>query len=391
MLEARQLPVERTPVAEPKTGTSGIERELQSQLRLPARSNAACTINEACSSFKPDYKRETESGRAWDGLARRQRQTGIEPGADGKYEVKPGDSLWGIAERMIKKEGGRSTPAELQKRVKELVEANKENIPGLDCNPNLLRRGARLILPDGPVQPKPGEKPGDKPAEKPAEKPADKPAEQPGASTDVKPGDRSTERPAEKPVDRPADKPAERPTDKPADKPAENSNTPDRLPAAPADRCKPVDIYQDLASHKDLTAPEFLTASRIVRSVMDGDMDALKKATADLNLNKESGERIARALNETFKDQGIVTSYRELNYGRSSNGSENIVGSFSIYRRGADKYLEVGKDYLGLAGPVQIEPGGPINYGNVSYPSLNMQEASIEDLARAMKRRYCPS
>lgn len=369
MLEARQLPVERRPVTEPKVGGGGIERELHTQLQsqresrlginLPARSNGACTLSDACSGFKPDYKRETPGGRAWDGLARRQRDSGIETGADGKYEVKPGDSLWGIAERMIKKEGGRSTAAELQKRVKELVEANKENIPGLDCNPNLLRRGSRLNLPGARTE----EKPADKPADVATEKPADKPA------------DVATEKPADKP---------EVSTELPA--------IPEKVPAT-GERCKPVDIYQDLAAHKELSAPEFLTASRIVRSVMDGDVDALKRATADLDLNRESGERIAKALNETFKEQGIVTNYREINYGygRSSNGRENIVGNFSLYRRGADKYLEVGKNYLGLNGPVLIEPGGPINYGNVSYPSLDMQEATLEDLARAMKRRYCPS
>jgi len=353
MLDSNHLPTDRVAPSALSGNSAGVQRELLEQYRMPARSNGACTLNDACSPFKPDYERKTESGRAWDKEAKKQKGTGIDVGPDGKYEVKPGDSLWGMAERLIKKEGGKSSAAEVQKRVKELVEANKENLPGLDCNPHLLKRGTRINIPGGNR---------DDSAAKPSEKPAENLT--PGAT--AKPSDVSTDKPAEKPTDKPAE------TTRP-------------------EVCKPADIYKDMAKFPELSTREYMTACRIGRAVVDGDPEALKRAMNDFPADKESGERVARALNETFKDQGIVVDYRQYNYFRASTpDKQETMSSFSLYHRGADRYLEVSKENVGVGGPVRQGPGGSIDYGGVAYHSDAQRKATLDDMAAAMRRRYCP-
>ncbi|MFA6210649.1 MAG: hypothetical protein WC714_14560 [Candidatus Obscuribacterales bacterium] len=385
MLDSNHLPTDRVAPSALSGNSAGVQRELLEQYRMPARSNGACTLNDACSPFKPDYERKTESGRAWDKEAKKQKGTGIDVGPDGKYEVKPGDSLWGMAERLIKKEGGKSSAAEVQKRVKELVEANKENLPGLDCNPHLLKRGTRINIPGGnrdDSAAKPSEKPAEnltpgtaaKPSEKPAEnltpgtaaKPSEKPAENLTPGTAAKPSDVSTDKPAEKPTDKPAE------TTRP-------------------EVCKPADIYKDMAKFPELSTREYMTACRIGRAVVDGDPEALKRAMNDFPADKASGERVARALNETFKDQGIVVDYRQYNYFRASTpDKQETMSSFSLYHRGADRYLEVSKENVGVGGPVRQGPGGSIDYGGVAYHSDAQRKATLDDMAAAMRRRYCP-
>ena len=379
MLDSNHLPTDRTAPAALSGNSAGVQRELLEQYRIPARSNGACSLNDACSPFKPDYERRTESGRAWDKEAKKQQGSGFEVGPDGKYEVKPGDSLWGIAERAIKKEGGKSSPAEVQKRVKELVEANKENLPGLDCNPHLLKRGGKLNIPGRTNQEQPSEKPAENLTPGNAAKPSEKPAENPTPGNAAKP----SEKPAENLTPGNAAKPSDSISDKPSDKPGEA--------VRPADVCKPADIYKDMAKFPELSPKEYFTACRISKAVIDGDAEALKKAMSDFPANKESGERVARALNETFRDQGIVVDYNQYNFFRASTpDKQETASSFRIYHRGAERYLEVGKDNVGMGGPVRQGPGGSIDYGTVAYHGESQRKATIDDLSAAMRRRYCP-
>lgn len=378
MLDSNHLPTDRTAPAAPGGNSAGVQRELLEQYRIPARSNGACSLNDACSPFKPDYERRTESGRAWDKEAKKQQGSGFEVGPDGKYEVKPGDSLWGIAERAIKKEGGKSSPAEVQKRVKELVEANKENLPGLDCNPHLLKRGGKLNIPGRTNQEQPSEKPAENLTPGNAAKPSEKPAENKTPGNAAKP----SEKPPENLTPGNAAKPSDSIPDKPSDKPGE---------AVRPDVCKPADIYKDMAKFPELSQKEYFTACRISKAVIDGDAEALKKAMSDFPANKESGERVARALNETFRDQGIVVDYNQYNFYRASTpDKQETASSFRIYHRGAERYLEVGKDNVGMGGPVRQGPGGSIDYGTVAYHGESQRKATIDDLSAAMRRRYCP-
>jgi len=64
--------------------------------------------------------------------------------ANGKYVVKPGDSLWDIAQRFLG-DG---------KRFFELVEMNRAKYPSLTNNPSLIHSGWELDLPDGATDPK---------------------------------------------------------------------------------------------------------------------------------------------------------------------------------------------------------------------------------------------
>lgn len=378
MLDSNHLPTDRTAPAALGGNSAGVQRELLEQYRIPARSNGACSLNDACSPFKPDYERRTESGRAWDKEAKKQQGSGFEVGPDGKYEVKPGDSLWGIAERAIKKEGGKTSPAEVQKRVKELVEANKENLPGLDCNPHLLKRGGKLNIPGRTNQEQPSEKPAENPTPGNAAKPSEKPAENLTPINAAKP----SEKPAENLTPGNAAKPSDSIPDKPSDKPGE---------AVRPDVCKPADIYKDMAKFPELSQKEYITACRISKAVIDGDAEALKRAMGDFPANKESGERVARALNETFRDQGIVVDYNQYNFFRASTpDKQETASSFRIYHRGAERYLEVGKDNVGMGGPVRQGPGGSIDYGTVAYHGESQRKATIDDLSAAMRRRYCP-
>jgi LysM repeat protein len=362
MLDSNHLPTDRTAPAALSGNSAGVQRELLEQYKIPARSNGACSLNEACSPFKPDYERKTESGRAWDKEAKKQQGSGFEVGPDGKYEVKPGDSLWGIAERAIKKEGGKSSAAEVHKRVKELVEANKENLPGLDCNPHLLKRGGKLNIPGRTNQEQSSEKPAENLTPGAVAKPSEKPAENltPGAAA----------------------KPSDIIPDKPGDKPGE---------AGRPDVCKPGDIYKDMAKFPELSQKEYVTACRISKAVIDGDAEALKKAMSDFPANKESGERVARALNETFRDQGIVVDYNQYSFFRASTpDKQETASSFRLYHRGAERYLEVGKDYVGMGGPVRQGPGEAIDWGTMAYHGDSQRKATIDDLSAAMRRRYCP-
>ncbi len=378
MLDSNHLPTDRTAPAALGGNSAGVQRELLEQYRIPARSNGACSLNDACSPFKPDYERRTESGRAWDKEAKKQQGSGFEVGPDGKYEVKPGDSLWGIAERAIKKEGGKTSPAEVQKRVKELVEANKENLPGLDCNPHLLKRGGKLNIPGRTNQEQPSEKPAENLTPGNAAKPSEKPAENLTPGNAAKP----SEKPAENLTPGNAAKPSDSIPDKPSDKPGE---------AVRPDVCKPADIYKDMAKFPELSQKEYFTACRISKAVIDGDAEALKRAMGDFPANKESGERVARALNETFRDQGIVVDYNQYNFFRASTpDKQETASSFRIYHRGAERYLEVGKDNVGMGGPVRQGPGGSIDYGTVAYHGESQRKATIDDLSAAMRRRYCP-
>ncbi len=382
MLDSKSLVTDRASSAYTAPGNSGIMREVQSQT-LPAfpRPDGACKLDNPCSTFKPDYSGKSDSARAWNKEAKQQKGQGVEVGPDGKYEAKQGDSLWGIAERLIKKEGGKSSQSEVQKRVKELVEANKENLPGLDCNPHLLKRGSKLNLP-GQTE-KPGEKTDPKgesatvPTEQRPNKEALKPVETPNKSNGLNGKETQSDLESRKKsggADLPTDKPI---TDKPVtDKPA-------------ADVCKPGDIYRDMAKFSDLKTDEYLAACRISKALIDGDADSLKRAMNGVS-GKESGERIARALNENFKDQGVVFDFNEYKYRTASQPDRDQTStSMRMYHRGADKYLEVGKDHVGLGGPVQIEPGSPINYGMVSFNSESMRQATLDDMSKAMKKRYC--
>jgi|AGTN01.3.fsa_nt_gi LysM domain. len=112
-----------------------------------------CSINkpkcESEKNWRPDAERKTPGAQAWDKQAESQRQKPLERNADGSYTVKQGDSLNDIARRLLKGEGSKNpSQKDVDQASKRLYEAN----PKLGCNPDLVRPGMELKLPNSEKQ-----------------------------------------------------------------------------------------------------------------------------------------------------------------------------------------------------------------------------------------------
>lgn len=108
---------------------------------------------KAASSNRLDNSPRAE---AWRKDAAQQAKRPVTPDSDGKYEVHKGDSLWGITKRLMESEGQKKcTPEQFNKKLKELIDLNKDRYPTLECNPGLIKPGMKLKLkPDMAEQPK---------------------------------------------------------------------------------------------------------------------------------------------------------------------------------------------------------------------------------------------
>ena len=65
----------------------------------------SCGPTTDCESrrqFRPDPSLSTPRAREWQQQSQQQRRQNLEVGTDGRYEVKPGDSLWTIGERAAR-------------------------------------------------------------------------------------------------------------------------------------------------------------------------------------------------------------------------------------------------------------------------------------------------
>ncbi|HEY9787681.1 MAG TPA: LysM peptidoglycan-binding domain-containing protein [Candidatus Obscuribacterales bacterium] len=129
------------------TALNGFEPLRSSSARDVLLACSMKPIEENCPPFKPDYQRQTESARQWHRDAAQRSQESVNLGPAEKYEVKEGDSLSGIAERLITGSNGKADAKEVAKLVKKLVDANKDAYPHLVCNPDLIRVGMRLKVP----------------------------------------------------------------------------------------------------------------------------------------------------------------------------------------------------------------------------------------------------
>ncbi len=105
-----------------------------------ANSSSAC---EAAKAFRPDTQLRTRQGREWQGKSQEQRQKALDVDKDGNYQVKKGDSLWTVAERMgMGKDGKRPSVKATMDNIKRLTEAN----PELKCNRDYLKEGRSLKI-----------------------------------------------------------------------------------------------------------------------------------------------------------------------------------------------------------------------------------------------------
>jgi hypothetical protein len=99
-------------------------------------------LTRAEQNFTPDMSYSGAQGREFLNKMNEQRHKPIELNNDGKYEVRPGDTLATIAERTLKQDGHKPTQAEIQSRSKELEQLNGNQIG----NRHLLKPGMQLKL-----------------------------------------------------------------------------------------------------------------------------------------------------------------------------------------------------------------------------------------------------
>ncbi len=128
--------------------------------------------------FKPDFEYKTEHGRAWKAVSDQQRHQPLEVNERGRYQVVYGDSLSTIAERNLKSSGLAADRKSVEAEVQNIVNANKNRYPSLDCNNHFIKTGWTLDLPrhqpgDAPQQPPVDQRP---PVERP---PVERPPAQP--------------------------------------------------------------------------------------------------------------------------------------------------------------------------------------------------------------------
>ncbi len=106
-------------------------------------------------NFKPDYSFGTSGAREWGREAHEQNKKPLDVDDDGKHNVRRGDTMWGIAERSLRRDDHQATDKEIQKRIEEIVQLNKKNYPALECNPDMIRPGYKLQIPgEGDAEPK---------------------------------------------------------------------------------------------------------------------------------------------------------------------------------------------------------------------------------------------
>ncbi|MBS1999540.1 MAG: LysM peptidoglycan-binding domain-containing protein [Cyanobacteria bacterium SZAS LIN-2] len=102
-------------------------------------------MTDAERNFTPDLTYSGVRAREFLDKMNEQRHKPVELNSDGKYEVKPGDTLATIAERTLRKDGHSPSQAEIQARTKELERLNGDQIG----NRHLLKPGMHLRLTPG--------------------------------------------------------------------------------------------------------------------------------------------------------------------------------------------------------------------------------------------------
>ncbi len=107
----------------------------------------SCTRADDACSWRPDDSSGSAQTRTWRSQREAQRDKPLDT-QDGKYEIKPGDTMNDISKRYLK-ELGIENPSgkEVAGLSKMLADQNKEQYSILKCNPNLIRPGMKLELP----------------------------------------------------------------------------------------------------------------------------------------------------------------------------------------------------------------------------------------------------
>lgn len=101
--------------------------------------------DDAC-SWRPSENSNSPQSRAWRSQREAQRDKPLDL-QDGKYEIKPGDTMNDIAKRYYKDLGIEPSKKEIDSLSKMIADQNKDQYSILKCNPNLIRPGMKLEMP----------------------------------------------------------------------------------------------------------------------------------------------------------------------------------------------------------------------------------------------------
>lgn len=98
-------------------------------------------------NYKPAEK-GSRTYAQWQEKAQERSSAALDPNCKNETSVQKGDSLWGIAERSMKERGGDFSKKDVLAEMNKIIAANKDQYPWIEKNPNFLKEGMQLRLPE---------------------------------------------------------------------------------------------------------------------------------------------------------------------------------------------------------------------------------------------------
>ncbi|MBS1957768.1 MAG: LysM peptidoglycan-binding domain-containing protein, partial [Cyanobacteria bacterium SZAS-4] len=106
-----------------------------------------CSRADNACAWKPDANSHSQKAETWRAQREAQRDKPLDR-PDGKYEVKPGDSMNDISRRYLKEMGvNEPSNKDIAGMSKALADQNKDSYSILKCNPNLIQPGMKFEMP----------------------------------------------------------------------------------------------------------------------------------------------------------------------------------------------------------------------------------------------------
>jgi hypothetical protein len=304
----------------------------------PLPSGGACSKDDPCLRFRPHGNGSAEFNRE----RHSQLKKPVEPDADGKYTVKPGDILEDIAKRIALHDGKHQSPAAIRKRSHDyyqgILDCNKNDNPKLLCNPEYLKPGMKLDIP------KIGGDVGQPP---PSLSVAGHDGAPPVAGHDGAPLP---------------------------------FNGKGFLDTIPDDSCRVNDgtaLEGELSTHSSgLTSDQLKSAEGILSGLSSGDKNAVEGALRDCKDDQTAVDRIAESLRETLKPYGISVSTGK-DYDQANKKS---VPALYLHVLGTDNAMEYTS-----AGSVAILVSDHQKVTYLMNPLPGRTPESIKDIQKALQ------
>lgn len=100
-------------------------------------------------AFQPASK-GSKAFENWQKQATARSNESLDKDCHGQTTAQKGDSLWGIAERSMKEQGGNFSKKDVLNEMNRIIQANKDQYPWLETNPQFLKEGMKLTVPASP-------------------------------------------------------------------------------------------------------------------------------------------------------------------------------------------------------------------------------------------------